>query len=313
MLRSASITILVLLVALPSPSSAKPLPLRAIGAAQAPAVADGVRYAAFQRADGSVQVYDTKTGPGLLTPAPSCTGDVPTAALAGIGAQRILWGCEQNTKDAYPLVQDVRSTTVQAVPGAGRGFDASSNPLEITFHGIGRNWIAARELTDGAQTGPLYVSREGAVRHSSGESRRWITDLDAPSLRTKLCGGMTRPMSRPEPLFPAALLPFDYEYPYGIAVGDSSGSPLRVQRCAHGSLSLSDCSPRCSDADLSSRTVAWVENDRVIVQVLPREARYRSAHLHDHPTRIAVLPHAVIVSVGDPSTGTWQVQLGHLP
>jgi len=293
-----------------SVAAVRPLSFYGKGTALAPPESDLKRYVGWQQSDREVALLDTKTWKLRTVAAPFCdkapNGASQYGVLAAVGGGNILWACGQGTIRGYPMVQGISEMNAREIDGIGPGFDAQSEPLGVTFTGVGSRWIAATELGSGARSRPVYVSLTGETRHESGESRRAVTNLDRADLHTRLCGQMTRPSSEPEPLMPAELLPFAYRRPYGLELMETR-SPLKLRRCGKSQRRLSRCSPSCRDQQLTPVHVAWLEGRRARVKSLRGGRVYRSRAVIKPNTLMVATSAAVIAATGQ-TNGRWAIR-----
>jgi hypothetical protein len=258
----------IALGAAPGPASAATtVAASPVGSATSPVFADGSRIA-WAGVDGDARVVRVGSAHRVVVAAPRCDPDRSAATLSAFGAGRLLWTCHPGTPDGYPLVTRTDESTVLPVGQASRpGFDAAAEPLNVSFQGIGRRWLAGTELGSGGRTTSIFVrTGDGTVRRGQPASRRMTVDLDAPGLAVPLC----RPVQRvgvADPLVPRAILdtPFLDVRPFGLDVRNGS-EPLVLQRCGRrATRRLSRCDPGCRSVTLTRGAVAWIEADRVVV------------------------------------------------
>jgi hypothetical protein len=201
---------------------------RLIATTVAPAVTDGVRYAAYVTTTDELTVVDTRTGRSRTVPHRGLC--IPADASHAA----VLVTCNTPSQ-SLPFILDARTGALTQVPGAGTSYD----PNFDGFGGIGARWL----FGNAGGRAYLYVRwRDGATRFGGFlDSPLVPRDLDSPTLR--------------------ALGPADSQVVasgrISVTAGQEQGSSLVLHVRGRPPRVLDHCPPRCSDIQLGGGVVTW--------------------------------------------------------
>ncbi|MEA2351962.1 MAG: hypothetical protein QOJ14_376 [Thermoleophilaceae bacterium] len=218
-------------------------------------VVAGSRYIAWPGTGGGapIRLVDMKKGEQRAVPLPP--GCESGWAPSKIGAGKLVWECYENEA----LVQDIAS-------GAEYHVDLSGGDAD----GVGARWV--RILVPGddhdyqSYAWTDYRTGEGPSSRAARRAlyrRRWVDDLDFPSLARRLCAPIQRDRAS-GPLFQA----FQYEKPWALRILDYRR--LLLDRCGRSSTILAKRPVR--NQVLRDGWVTWADA-RGVHAYLPRTRR----------------------------------------
>jgi len=248
-----------------------------VGAPVAGLVADGTRYAAWQRGQ-TVTVLDVATATKKTYSATA------GCSLADLAAQTVLLACGQS------------GATIDLRTGARSDLPAPAVPVgqagaTTTYRDIGKNWARVR-VTDYHSGYDLYIRRaapsDEPLRGSVLDSR--VVDLSIPSLRRDLCDPVrATSWIAPESGLSSERAPFTYAPPYAAgpsqAEGPDSVGRLLLWRCGHRAQVLDQCA--CVPS-LGGGWILWSYGRHLPHR--PFETRIRIRRLSGGATQTWLLP-----------------------
>jgi hypothetical protein len=201
-----------------------------IGAPVARLVADGERYAAWQRGD-VVTVWDSRTKTRQTL------GDTGGCSLADLASATVLLACDQSGTTVN--LRTGERALLPALTVSGGQTEAFAS-----YSQIGRSW-ALVQVSDGRGGYPVYVDRDkpmnAPIQLQPIPSQ--TIDLNLPGLTRNFCSPVQAPDQTDGLVTRQASVA--YKPPYAAALSDSGGenpvSRLLLWRCGHNAQVLDRC------------------------------------------------------------------------
>lgn len=231
----------------PAMAESAPLAFHPLTTARAGAVSDGVRYVAYARRAGVVDVVDDATGTRFEMKLPEGTCWAPQAVGGGI----VLMECSASYPPRAELI-DIRSRRALAPAGLAAVASAFQGDYVVDLDRVGSSWIGGVAEAYHDHNHRFYLNwRTGELRDRVDE-RGAVPDLNSPALMVALCD-------------PLARLPFDENAQY-VPPDYVDGVSARVvlRRC--GSAGKQEIGWRATSTQLGAGAVSWLHRTTRFVE-----------------------------------------------
>ena len=275
---------LVCLAATPAGAAAEPA-FEPVGAAAARTLSADARHAAFELADGSVRLYDTRTGRVTTHPRPR-----PDCRFVDVGGGKLLWTC-----GGWPI----HVVVLKIRTGQVKERDVYPGEVGGSVTEVGTYWLkgTGSDHRGGQHTTWWSLADNRLVVDRGDGAARYVDDLDLPRLTRRMCSPLRK---QPNPDYDldwdyAEYLPYQYDGGFGLYFDQGRWT---LDRCGRGSYALLPAG--AGAARLTAGRVTWTKGRQVAAYDAPRRRSLRWGLAQIDPAatraRVAHTRHAIFVA-----------------
>ena len=246
-----------------------------VGTAARHTLAADARHAGFELEDGSVRLFDTRTGTVTTHPRPR-----PDCRFTDVGGGKLLWTCGRSP--VHVVVLKIRTGQVKVrdlYPGEVGG----------SVTDVGTYWLkgAGSDHRGGQHTTWWSLATNEVVVDRGGGDARYVDDLDLPRLTRRMCSPLRK---LPNPAYDvgwdyAEHLPYQYDGRFGLYFDQGRWT---LDRCGRGSYALLPVN--AAGARLTAGRVTWTKGSQVAAYeaVRRRSFRWRLTDIDPAAARVRV-------------------------